>query len=101
MPKKMIGRFFSHFLLVPVVLICMITRSQPMKVQEEAILLDARIVSVIDSRAFRAVLGNGHECTAWIAPEDEGRIKVVSGTEVRVRFSPCSMRAGQVIQVKI
>ncbi|MCU0856857.1 MAG: hypothetical protein MUC65_00445 [Pontiellaceae bacterium] len=63
----------------------------------EIILLDARLEAVIDSHAFRAVLGNGHLFTAYVAAEDREKERPKAGDFVRVEMSPFSMNEGRVI----
>ena len=63
----------------------------------ETILLDAQLEAVIDSHAFRAVLGNGHRFTAYIATEDWERIGSETGGFVKVEMSPYSMNVGRII----
>ncbi|MBM4152108.1 MAG: translation initiation factor IF-1 [Kiritimatiellaceae bacterium] len=63
----------------------------------EIILLDARLGAVIDSHAFRAVLGNGHEFTAYIATGDREKKRPETGEVVKVEMSPYSMNVGRVI----
>ena len=65
--------------------------------KKEIILLDARIVGVIDKRAFYAVLKNGHRFVAFI---EKGKcfkaIKKV-GDEIRVKFSPFDMSKAEIM----
>ena len=63
----------------------------------ETILLDARLGAVIDSHAFRAGLGNGHEFTAYIEVQDRERKRPVSGDLVKVEMSPYDMGVGRII----
>ncbi len=63
----------------------------------ETILLDAQLEAVIDSHAFRAVLGNGHRFTAYIATEDWERRGPETGDFVKVEMSPYSMNVGRII----
>lgn len=68
---------------------------------KEIIELDAEVTAVIDTRAFRARLGNGHAFTAFIprerAPETEKEI--FPGTGVSVRLSPFDMSRGEIVEV--
>ena len=65
--------------------------------ERETILLDARLEAVIDSHAFRAVLGNGHQFTAYIAVRDRDKNLPCQGDRVKVEMSPFNMSAGRVI----
>lgn len=64
--------------------------------ERETILLDARLVGVIEPHAFRAVLGNGHEFTAYVALRDRGKILPEKGDRVGVEMSPYNMSAGRI-----
>ena len=63
----------------------------------ETILLDAQLEAVIDSHAFRAVLGNGHRFTAYIAAGDRAKKEPETGGFVKVGMSPYSMNVGRII----
>jgi translation initiation factor IF-1 len=63
----------------------------------ETILLDAQLEAVIEPHAFRAVLGNGHRFTAYIAAEDRTKKRPETGGFVKVEMSPYSMNAGRII----
>jgi translation initiation factor IF-1 len=63
----------------------------------EFILLDARLESVLEPHAFRAVLGNGHEFTAYVAVRDRERELPVVGERVKVEMSPFNMNAGRIV----
>lgn len=63
----------------------------------ETILLDAQLEAVIDSHAFRAVLGNGHRFTAYIEAGDRDKKRPESGGFVKVEMSPYSMNMGRII----
>ncbi len=65
--------------------------------EREIILLDARLESVIEPHAFRAVLGNGHEFTAYIAMRDREKIFLETGERVKVEMSPYNMNAGRIV----
>ena len=56
--------------------------------EREIILLDASVDSVIEPHAFRAVLGNGHRFTAYVAAWDRERKSPEAGDSVRVEKSP-------------
>lgn len=63
---------------------------------KEIITLDAEIVSVINTRAFRARLKNGHEFTAYW-PEDKNPPPkpCAPGMRVYVVMSPFDMSCGE------
>lgn len=63
----------------------------------ETILLDAQLEAVIDTHAFRAVLGNGHRFTAYIAVRNREKKIPESGEFVKVEMSPYDMGVGQII----
>ena len=65
--------------------------------ERETILLDARLLAVIDSHAFRAELGNGHVFTAYVAVRDREKNLPVSGESVKVEMSPYNMGVGRII----
>jgi len=65
--------------------------------EREIILLDAQLESVIEPHAFRAVLGNGHGFTAYIAMRDRTKELPKAGENVKVEMSPYNMNAGRVI----
>jgi large subunit ribosomal protein L36 len=68
---------------------------------KEIIVLDAEVDGVLDTRAFRARLGNGHEFTAFVprekAPASGGF--VLPGARVRVCMSPFDMSRGEIVEV--
>ena len=72
---------------------------------DEQIVLDAEIADVVQTRAFRARLGNGHEFIAYVpaaeetAPEMGERI--CAGRRVRVRFSPYDMTRGEITGIDL
>lgn len=59
--------------------------------------MDAQLEAVIDSHAFRAVLGNGHEFAAYIAARDREKNLPKEGAWVKVEMSPYNMSAGRII----
>ncbi len=63
----------------------------------ETILLDAQLEAVIDTHAFRAVLGNGHQFTAYIAVWNREKKIPECGDFVKVEMSPYDMGVGQII----
>ncbi len=68
---------------------------------KEIIELDAQVTGVIDTRAFRARLGNGHEFTAFVprekAPATERHI--LPGVRVHVCLSPFDMSRGEIMEI--
>jgi len=64
--------------------------------ERETILLDALLESVIEPHAFRAVLGNGHRFTAYVAVRDRDKKPPEKGDRVKVEMSPCNMSAGRI-----
>ena len=67
----------------------------------EIIMLDAEVTVVINTRAFRARLGNGHEFTAFIPQEKVTAPGWVCplGARVRVRLSPYDLSCGEIVEV--
>lgn len=65
--------------------------------EREIILLDARLDSVIEPHAFRAVLSNGHGFTAFIAVRDREKVCPAVNECVKVEMSPCSMSTGRIL----
>ena len=68
---------------------------------KEIIELDAELTDVLDIRAFRARLGNGHEFTAYVPREKVPASGVVClpGARVRVRLSPFDMSRGEIVEI--
>ena len=68
---------------------------------KEIIELDAEVTGVIDIRAFRARLGNGHEFTAFVPREKVPATGWVClpGVRVRVCLSPFDMSRGEIVEV--
>ena len=64
--------------------------------ERETILLDAQLEAVIDSHAFRAVLGNGHRFTAYIAAGDRDKKLPGKGDRVEGEMSPYNMSSGRI-----
>lgn len=64
----------------------------------ELIVVDAKLVSVIDNRAFRAQLSNGHGFVAFRRPGAHAQ-DLQSGQSVQVRMSPFDMSVGEVVAV--
>jgi len=65
--------------------------------KKETILLDARLIAVIDTHAFDAELFNGHRFTAFVGRGDVGRPPPQAGDTVAVRMSPYDMSKGCVV----
>jgi translation initiation factor IF-1 len=64
----------------------------------ELIVLDAQLAGMINNRAFRAVLGNGHDIVAFL-PRGASASQTVlrAGVTVKVRMSPFDMSRGEMI----
>ncbi len=62
---------------------------------DERFLLDAVVSAAINSRAFRARLGNGHEFVAFRGAE-EAADPLGPGDRVRVEMSPYDMSKGRI-----
>ena len=64
-------------------------------------MLDAEVLGVIDTRAFRARLGNGHEFTAFVPREKASAAGWVClpGARVRVALSPFDLSRGEIEEV--
>ena len=65
--------------------------------KKETILLDARLLSVIDNNAFDAELRNGHRFTAFFRRGGVRRVVPKIGEEERVEMSPYDMSKGQLV----
>lgn len=65
--------------------------------KKETILLDARVVSVIDNNAFGAELRNGHRFVAFFGRGEMRRERPEIGDKIRVELSPYDMSKGQVV----
>lgn len=70
-----------------------------MPAEEELIFLDARLTAMINHRAFRAELGNGHTLVAWsrASASLETGIPWQVGDRVRVRLSPFDLSVGEMV----
>ena len=68
---------------------------------DENIVLDAEVLSVIDSRAFRAGLANGHRFVAYVsrAGLPAGAPPCAPGDRVRVRLSPFDFSRGEITSI--
>jgi translation initiation factor IF-1 len=67
------------------------------EVKTETIKLDARIVAVLNPQAFRALLDNGHEITAYRRAAGGHRATARPGDRVRVRISPYDFSVGEIV----
>ncbi|MBN2704647.1 MAG: translation initiation factor IF-1 [Pontiellaceae bacterium] len=65
--------------------------------KKETILLDARLISVIDNHAFDAELCNGHRFVAFIGRGDPGNDVPETGVQVKVEMSPYDMSKGRLV----
>lgn len=65
--------------------------------KEETIVLDARVIAVLHTRAFRAQLGNGHEIVAYRRPAGAEITSLNPGDRVRVRLSPFDLSVGEIL----
>jgi len=65
--------------------------------KKETILLDARLVSVIDNNAFGAELRNGHRFVAFFRRCETHRTMLEIGEEARVEMSPYDMSKGRLV----
>jgi len=65
--------------------------------KKETILLDARLLSVIDNNAFDAELGNGHRFTAFFGRGERDAQRPESGDCVMVEMSPYDMSKGRLV----
>lgn len=65
--------------------------------KEHTIKLDARIVAVLHTRAFRAQLDNGHEIIAYRRSVGGSRAAAKPGDRVRVRISPFDFSVGEIL----
>lgn len=68
---------------------------------KEIIVLDAVITNVINMRAFRAQLGNGHELIAYVPRMNASAQGVccAPGGAVRVAMTPFDMARGEIVEV--
>ena len=65
--------------------------------EKEIIRLDARVVGVIGTSAFRAELANGHRIVAFSAGLDKERTASLNlGDVVKVEMSPFDMSRGRI-----
>ena len=65
---------------------------------KETIVLDATVQSVINNRAFRVVLDNGHAMVGFRKGEDVSEEAVIScGSRVTLEISPYDMTRGRIV----
>jgi translation initiation factor IF-1 len=67
--------------------------------KKETILLDARLISVIDNNAFGAELCNGHRFVAFFRRDDIGSAVPKISDWVSVEMSPYDMSKGRLVIV--
>ncbi len=65
--------------------------------KKETILLDARLISVIDNNAFGAELRNGHRFVAFFRRSNAGDIKPEVDAQITVEMSPYDMSKGRLV----
>jgi translation initiation factor IF-1 len=65
--------------------------------KKETILLDARLITVIDNNAFGAVLLNGHRFVAFFRRGETPLAALKIGDDVRVEMSPFDMSKGRLV----
>ena len=65
--------------------------------KKETILLDARLLDVIDKHAFDAELPNGHRFVAFLGRDEEGCQLPQVGDQVAVEMSPYDMSKGRLV----
>ncbi|VGO20530.1 S1 domain-containing protein [Pontiella sulfatireligans] len=65
--------------------------------KKETILLDARLLSVIDKHAFDAELPNGHRFVAFLRREDLKCPPPQAGEQITVEMSPYDMSKGRLV----
>lgn len=65
---------------------------------DERKVLDAEIAGVLSSRAFRAMLANGHAFTAFVAAPDAARLAgLTPGVRVKVELSSGDLSKGRIV----
>lgn len=67
--------------------------------KKENFVLDAKLVEMIDNRAFRAVLKNGHTLVAYLPRHGQmmAAARVNVGDFARVAMSPFDMSRGAIV----
>jgi len=73
--------------------------TDPREEKKENFVLDVRITEVINTRAFRAVLENGHTLVAYLPRLRHGpaSVELNVGDDAQVRLSPFDMSRGELI----
>lgn len=67
--------------------------------ENDKILLDARVVSVIKNSVFRAKLSNGHQFVAFCSGGAEAKCDdVETNDSVKVLMSPYDMSKGKIVE---
>ena len=67
--------------------------------KKENFVLDVELVEMVDNRAFRAVLKNGHTLVAYLPRHgwNSAAVNLNVGDEVRVIMSPFDMSRGAIV----
>ncbi|MEN7972400.1 MAG: translation initiation factor IF-1 [Verrucomicrobiota bacterium] len=65
--------------------------------KKETILLDARLLSVLDNNAFDAELRNGHRFAAFFGRDERGARMPEVGDHFMVEMSPYDMSKGRLV----
>ena len=65
--------------------------------KKETILLDARLISVIDNNAFGAELRNGHRFVAFFRWDEAAFAALKINDHVKVEMSPYDMSKGRLV----
>ena len=65
--------------------------------KKETILLDARLISVLNESAFNAELPNRHRFTAFMGRRNKVRGELQPGAIVKVEMSPYDMSKGRLV----
>ena len=65
--------------------------------KKEIILLDARLISVIDNNAFGAELRNGHRFVAYLGRGDADRVSPEINAQMQVEMSSYDMSKGRLV----
>jgi translation initiation factor IF-1 len=67
--------------------------------EKELSVLDAKVVAVINDRAFRAELANGHDLVAFGGRRGGAWAALRPGRRVKVRVSPFDLSRGEIVAV--
>ena len=68
--------------------------------KKETILLDARLITVIDKHAFNAELSNGHRLVAFFRDKSRCAEPSIIGTTAKVELSPFDMSKGWIVSLE-